>query len=172
MNTLINRQKETNTIRGRKIYLNLSDADVERIAETTGRVGLTVSELLENFIGDLVDGTYTNGSDERMYANRWFSRCWFSFESIYGNGTFLRYLLNSSDHDIEDIVCYWGDIEDFEVNEDRENFQIYADSKLLLNEAFEEFIAQLKEGAEKPTLEDSMKEIMEWWLEKQQLANS
>lgn len=47
--------------------MNLSDADVRRLAEKSGEGGLTISELLENFIGDLVDGTYSNGSDERMY---------------------------------------------------------------------------------------------------------
>ena len=55
--------------------MNLSDADVRRLAEKSGEGGLAISELLENFIGDLVDGTYSNGSDERMYAEQWYQRC-------------------------------------------------------------------------------------------------
>ena len=37
--------------------------------------GMTVSGLLESFIGDLVEGTFTNGSDERYLAEDWFNRC-------------------------------------------------------------------------------------------------
>ena len=32
----------------------------------------TIGELIENFAGDLVGGTYSNGSDERDYADQWF----------------------------------------------------------------------------------------------------
>lgn len=73
-------QKEIKTIRGRRFILKLSDADVERINELAKSVQLTAPELLQNFIGDLVDGTYSNGSDERMYAEQWFNRCWFAHQ--------------------------------------------------------------------------------------------
>ena len=58
-------REEIETIKPRTITVNLSDADVRRLAEKSGEGGLTISELLENFIGDLVDGTYSNGSEER-----------------------------------------------------------------------------------------------------------
>jgi len=83
---------ELKTIRERTIKLRLSDADVQRISERAGSVGLTVSQILENFIGDLVYGTHDNGSDERMYANQWFERCWFG---MFPENTFLRYLIVS-----------------------------------------------------------------------------
>lgn len=51
---------------------------------------ITVSQLLESFIGDLVNGTYTNGSDERDYAQEWFERCGYGMNS---EKTFLRYIL-------------------------------------------------------------------------------
>lgn len=66
-------EEEFKTICGRNFTLNLSTADALRLFDKAGSVGLTPSELLENFIGDLVCGTYTNGSDERMYANDWFT---------------------------------------------------------------------------------------------------
>lgn len=72
-------QEEIETIRSRTIEVKLSDADVKRISEKAAAHGLTVGELIENFIGDLVCGTYSNGSDERMYAEQWFERCWFLF---------------------------------------------------------------------------------------------
>lgn len=61
-------EKEIKTIRPRSIILNLSNADVKRISEKAEIAGLTVAELLQSFIGDLVNGTYSNGSDERQRA--------------------------------------------------------------------------------------------------------
>ena len=91
-------KNEIETIKPRIITVNLSDADVKRLAEKSGEGGLTISELLENFIGDLVDGTYSNGSDERMYAEQWYQRCWFA---MFSDDTFLKFLL------------LWGDLDDF-----------------------------------------------------------
>ena len=65
-------QKEIATIKERTIHLNLSDADCKRISTYAAKANITVSQLLESFIGDLVNGTYTNGSDERDYAQEWF----------------------------------------------------------------------------------------------------
>lgn len=70
-------KKEIKTIRERTITLKLSDEDCNRLARKCGKHGLTISQLIENFIGDLVGGTYSNGSDECYYANKWFERCWF-----------------------------------------------------------------------------------------------
>ena len=41
-----------------------------RVAATDANVLITG----ENFVGDLVGGTYSNGSDERDYADQWFER--------------------------------------------------------------------------------------------------
>ena len=83
-------QEEIETIRSRTIEVKLSDADVKRISEKAAAHGLTVGELIENFIGDLVCGTYSNGSDERMYAEQWFERCWFG---MFPEQTLLNHLL-------------------------------------------------------------------------------
>lgn len=70
-------EKEIATIKERTIYLNLSDADCKRISTYAAKANITVSQLLESFIGDLVNGTYTNGSDElvsvrvRLWKMRW-----------------------------------------------------------------------------------------------------
>lgn len=94
-------QKEIETISPREYKLNLSDADVERIAKTAGSYGMTVSELLENFIGDLVNGTYTNGSDERMYAQQWAERCWFSYDQ---DKSLVKYLCDGWDYEFSDLL--------------------------------------------------------------------
>ena len=52
-------QKEIETIRERKITVKLSDADCDRLARKCGEHGLTIGELIENFVGDLVGGTYS-----------------------------------------------------------------------------------------------------------------
>lgn len=77
MNWAERQKKETATIRERKITVKLSDADCDRLARKCGEHGLTISELIENFISDLVGGTYSNGSDERDCVQQWFDRCWF-----------------------------------------------------------------------------------------------
>lgn len=83
----VSQEEEIETIKLRNYNLNLSDADVERLAKKALSYGVTVAELLENFIGDLVDGTYSNGSDERMYASEWAERCWFAIEQPEKNLT-------------------------------------------------------------------------------------
>lgn len=83
-------EKEIETIRERKITVKLSDADCDRLARKCGEHGLTIGELIENFVGDLVGGTYSNGSDERAYANQWFDRCWFG---MFPELTLLNHLL-------------------------------------------------------------------------------
>lgn len=83
-------KKEIETIKKRKITVKLSDADCDRLVRKCGKYGLTVEELLENFVGDLVGGTYSNGSDEIMYANQWFDRCWFG---TFSKPTLLNHLL-------------------------------------------------------------------------------
>ena len=99
-------QEEIKTIRPRTIEVKLSDADVKRISEVAGAHGLTVGELIENFIGDLVCGTYSNGSDERMYAQQWFERCWFGMFPDY---TFLKYLIEQ--WGLDEVMEAWEDIE-------------------------------------------------------------
>ena len=84
--------EEIKTIKERMIAVRLSDADCVRLAEKCGRNGLTVAELLENFIGDLVGGTFTNGSDEERCANEWFDCCWFGMKP---EPTLLQHLLDN-----------------------------------------------------------------------------
>jgi len=98
---------EIATIKERDMKLSLSDADVRRLWEMAAKAGMSAGELLESFVGDLVDGTYTNGSDERMCAQNWFERCWFSHLS---QKTFLRYLVEFAEVDL--FVSAWRSKED------------------------------------------------------------
>ena len=95
-------KKEIETIRERKITVKLSDADCDRLARKCGEHGLTIGELIENFVGDLVGGTYSNGSDERDYADQWFERCWFG---MFPEPTLLNHLLNLGYEPEHKVVC-------------------------------------------------------------------
>lgn len=81
---------EIQTIKPRVFTLNLSDADVKRLYEKAYSNGVTPAELLEGFIGDLTDGTYSNGSDEREQANSYFDRCSYRYMGDY---SFLQWAL-------------------------------------------------------------------------------
>lgn len=91
--------EEIKTIKPRHITLNLSTADVERITLEAARNGITVSELLEGFIGDLVSGTYSHGSDERMLASDYVERCCYS---LWSESTFLYSLIESG---FLNVIC-------------------------------------------------------------------
>jgi len=133
-------KEEIRTVRERTITLRLSDADTVRITEKSESVGLTVSELLENFIGDLVNGTYSNGSDERMYANKWFSRCDFSFEP---ERTFPAFLIE------------WGNMQTI-----IDTLDYIAEQEGELEEATEE-----EKGAIEEELDFQRKEIEDYYKE-------
>lgn len=109
---LYSKEKEIETIKERTITLKLSDADCERIAKKAGIHNLSVGELLQNFIGDLVNGTYSNGSDERDRANDWFERCNFSWMH---DKTLLRHLLEW-ETDIDDFLTICDELEYFKAN--------------------------------------------------------
>ena len=94
-------KQEIASIKGRELVLRLSDQDVEEICELTGRYGTTVEELLENFVGDLIYGTYCNGSDEHEYARRWFERCDLG---MFPETDFVSYMLNSYGSDRVDVL--------------------------------------------------------------------
>ena len=103
-----NGEYEIATIKARPLFLKLSDADCDRILQLTAGYGLTVSEILENFVADLVGGTCTNGSDERSLAQDWFARCCFRRRE---NSSLLRHLLEEG----EDVAHF---VELYEENEE------------------------------------------------------
>lgn len=145
--------EEIATIKERTITLKLSDADCDRLLKKAGGSGLTVAELLQNFIGDLVDGTYTNGSDERMYAQDWFDRCGFG----YGQKTLLGYLLeegiNLSDFvsTYEENEMYKRHPEEFDENE----YDMEPGEKFWFQEDLESYLEYWKPDGE-PDMEKEL----------------
>lgn len=165
-------EQEIQTIRERTITLQLSDADLNRIIDKAGSAGLKVEQLLQNFIGDLVDGTYSNGSDERMYAEQWFDRC--GFEMTAPN-SFVRFLLNqglfeSFLEDHTDIQCDLEEINSIrnqetldsddleEIESIQENISYHQE---MLEIMYREYTNSWAERTTK-TFEDATKEVLEW----------
>lgn len=155
-------EREIATIKERTLKLKLSDADCERIAKQAGRHGLTVAKLLENFIGDLVGGTYSNGSDERDFADRWFERCWFG---MFPENTLLRHLLECG-YEPEEYLELMENIADAEADRKRaeEHPEDYDEEELsFLDDDIEIWEEKLKDMREdwKPKKEPNMTEEIE-----------
>lgn len=87
-----------------KIELNLSEDEVTRLKIKAAQGGMSVSELLTSFANDLICGSQTNGSDERMYANDWYDRCGFTL----GENSFLSAL--ATDHVVDQYLETWDSL--------------------------------------------------------------
>ena len=163
---LEDQKKEIETIKGRTLVLNLSDADCDRLLQKAASGGMTVSELLEHFIGDLVDGTYSNGSDERYLAQDWFDRCGFLRRE---DSLLLHYLLEE-DADIAHFVELYEENEEYkshpeEFEDQREVYGLAPDElfdfEYELNNLLEDWKADrsaVDMNAEIETLRDYLRE--------------
>ncbi len=157
---------EIKTIRARNISFNLSDADVKRLCEKAGCAGLTVSKLLENFIGDLVCGTYSNGSDERDLAQRWFARCGFSWMNGY---SFLNYLIDFDD--VEETVDCWNDLIYYRElkDPDEDDKEFLEELEERMSDKFEDFQGYRKVGDKEIIRTNEMEKVINWWNEYNQI---
>ena len=80
---------------------------------------------VDYFIGDLVDGTFTNGSDERYLAEDWFNRCGFERDD---KRTLLWHLLEQN-ADLENFIELYEENEEYkshpeEFEEQREEYEM------------------------------------------------
>ena len=171
-------EKEIETIKERTITVRLSDEDCESVFKLCGEHNITVAGLVESFIGDLVGGTYTNGSDERDYARRYFERCWFG---MFPEPTLLNWLLNSG-YDvysdflevINDIGTGYAELEDYKKNPsvfDQEEIEFLKTDI----EDWEQQIAEIKadflKGNEKADWEKEVEKVGQWWKAKAEFKN-
>lgn len=171
-------KKEIETIRERKIAIKLSDADCERISNLCGEHNITVADLLESFIGDLVGGTYTNGSDERMYARNYFERCWFG---MFPEETLLNFLLYMGYDVYDDFLEIIDDIENgyAELEDYKKDPSVFDEEEIEFLktdiEDWEKQIAEIKSDYlkknEKADWEKEVEKVNEWWKAKERLIN-
>ena len=163
--------KEIETIKERTIPLKLSDADVKRICTLAGSVNITVTSLIENFIGDLVGGTYSNGSDERTFARQWFNRCGFDIGIEY---SFLQFAIDN--FALEEILDLWESIQDakddIDYYKEHPEDEDAIDEIPLLNEDIDSWQKELaviyneykscRKSTSVGSLEDEIQKILKW----------
>lgn len=149
----------------RNIVLKLPNEDVENLCAKAARAGLTVSQLLENFVYDLVHSDRANGSDERMYANQWFDRCSFSFSF---SQTFLVYLIEWGE--VDTAIEMWEELEDYKDQGELDEYE--KQDAAVLTEALEKMFQNYQEDNRDPadsTLESGMEKVMKWDRERKKL---
>lgn len=83
----------------RTVGIQMSDEDAEKLSALAANHGKTVGELLSGFVGDLICGSQTNGSDEREFAELWLNRCY----GYWDDDSLLAHLANS-DPDVNAAV--------------------------------------------------------------------
>lgn len=157
-------QREIKTIKPRTFCLNLSDADVERLYEKAELGGVTPEQLLESFIADLVDGTYSNGSDERMYANQWFERCDVAAQC---ERTFLAFVMSDTSYNgVEEMIQNYRDLIFWQSEQGRAYCSSERDWKAhiaalqcTLNNTYEKYV---QENPDAKSFEEEMKTILDW----------
>ena len=96
-----------------KITLDIPDDAATDFFNLTYIDSTTPAEVLEGFINDLVNGSRTRGSDERMYAQQYYDRCGYG---RYITKTFARWLLREDSlttvaEAMEEIKTYTGEID-------------------------------------------------------------
>ena len=148
----------------RTISVNLTNEECNALLHKCGASGLTVGELIENFINDLVDGSRTNGSAERMQANQWFDRCWFG---MFPETTLLRHLLEYG-YEPEEYLNALEEKEYLEQGEApcREDI---AD----LEDELKDMRSDWKpEPEQEPNMDEEIELIRKWVMEKEDLINA
>lgn len=83
----------------RTVGIQMSDEDAEKLSALAANHGKTVGELLSGFVGDLICGSQTNGSDEREFAELWLNRRY----GYWKDDSLLAHLANS-DPDVNAAV--------------------------------------------------------------------
>lgn len=124
-------EKAGEELKPRNITLSLSDNDIKEFFRFAYRNGTTPEEVLQGFICDLVHGSQTRGSDERMYAEQYFSRCLYGFQMPE---TFLMWVLDEDGMDevsgyITEIDCASGDLAYYEKHPEHADPEAIADAK-------------------------------------------
>lgn len=168
--------QEIETIKERQITVKLSDADCNRLTKKCGEYGLTIGELLENFIGDLVGGTYSNGSTERDCAERWFERCCFG---MFPEQTLLSHLLCNG-YEPEGYLDMIDCIKSAEYDKERakevpeeydEEEMSFIDGDI---ESWEEKLHDMRadwKPEEKPNMDEEIELIEKWVKERDELLD-
>ena len=152
-----------------RIPLQLTNADTMRLQDKANCVGCNESQLLEAFVMDLISGRFTHGSDERMYADQWFRRCY-----IFPDKTFIRYLIIRDKvdellEDYEKLKEYQNDYVQMQKSPDAyELDEVMATQKEIetlsayIKEIYESYLKSLDDEPPEGSLEEVISKVQVW----------
>ena len=166
MNTF---KSDSETVRERGIYVRMSENDCIELLRIAACNGMTPGELVGAFIGDLVGGTYTNGSDERMKAAEWLDRC--CFDMIRGK-TFTGYLAGR--YELRDAVCNLEELDQLREDIKTEDPERAAETAKLITAYEDELKTMYREYTERTedpaeTEEEAMNGLRQYLEESERL---
>ena len=163
-----------NELKKRAFTLELTDEDTANFIRKCYQDGTTPAEVLEGFINDLIDGSRTRGSDERMYAEQYYERCCYGFFFPGEYRTFTQWLLSEyGEYSLKEIIDSLDDIKTLEEEiaylkehpeecEEGELEDLEAELKGS-TEDIERYYQEYTEGTTKPdTLEEGIKGVREY----------
>ena len=177
MNQREKQKKEIATIKDRTLIIKLSDADVLRVCKRAGAHAVTVAEIVECYLQDLVCGTYTNGSDERIYANMHFNRCHYEqhafFNYLIALGELEEYLENiDTASDLQKDVERYKTIENPSATE-REELKVLEEDLQMVQGYLQDYYKGYSSGfvCNQPpeTMEQAHSNIVKWYEEYKKL---
>ena len=153
--------RKTEELKLRSVPVRMSDSDLKYLAEKCGRSGITVQELFEVFVGDLINGSFYSGSDESMYADQWYDRHGFSW--MYEDSLLSHLLRYGSAGSVEDFLTAW---------DERAYFKDHPEEEVPEDQWWEEDIKDALEDFKGDPTEDDIKSVREWLEEFRRLSDS
>lgn len=156
------------------LNLNLGFKDFEYVYRKAIADGLSLSDLLECFIGDLAGGSNCSGSDEYDLAHEWYDRHGYEPESK----SFLLYLMENEWADPDEISETLKRInistlalEMYEQDHDEENRQICMEDLLAdVEEVYDLYRAYDAECADVEELHEALKGVCNYTLERRKMS--
>lgn len=162
METKIDIRKADENMPLRLVPVRISDKDLKTLAEKCGRDGITVQELFEVFVGDLIGGVFYSGSDEGMYADQWYDRHGFSWMN---EDSLLSHILDyGSASAVEDFLDAWDEREYYKSHPEDMDPEEY--------QWWESDITETLEGFKGVPTEDDIKGLRIWLDEFRRLSGS
>lgn len=150
------------------LTINLLNEEVARkISILAGTHSLTIGQLVENFIQDLIGGKYSNGSDEHDLAYQWFNRCWFG---MFPEDSLLRHIINCGEH-VDDFLTSLDEQEYYDSHPDEylEDTKELHGAIMWHEEHIERITKAYLQDHPDAELKQEIKLCREWFNELQQL---
>lgn len=145
----------------RSVPVRISDKDLKALSEKCGRSGITVQELFETFVGDLICGSFYSGSDESMYADQWYDRHGFSW--MYEDDLLPHLLGWGSADSVDEFLTAW---------DERAYFKDHPEEIDPEDQWWEDEIKEALEGFKREPTENDIKCVREWLEEFRRLSDS